>query len=153
MVRDAQWSPYWRRTPGRIHSPSPQLKFILGNREAAGDPQFNWTNIYLASAMYPSLCRALVLGGRFMIPDVKEITVCAELRGEGQEWLRKAKMEKNKSRGSTGNGALLVEAQRDHILFTVIKDKPRSGTQNTIWKASIVILKWPKYILLGVSPS
>lgn len=47
----------------------------------------------------------------------------------------------NRSRGSTGNGALLVQAQRDHILLMVNKDKPRSGTQDTIWKASIVILQ------------
>lgn len=61
--------------------------------------------------------------------------------------------EKCRSNRAAGAGVLLVKAQHDPILFTVNTDKLRSGTQDTIRKAAIIILWWPKYVLLGISPS
>lgn len=59
--------------------------------------------------------------------------------------------EKHRPRGAAGNGVFLVPGQPDCILLMVNKDKPRSGTQHTSRKASIFILRWPKYLLLHVS--
>lgn len=61
--------------------------------------------------------------------------------------------EKRRSKRATGAGVLLVKAQRDQILFIVNTDNLRSGTQDTIRKAAIIMLRWPKYVLLGISPS
>lgn len=60
---------------------------------------------------------------------------------------------KRRSKRAAGAGVLLIKAQRDQILFTVRTDKLRSGIQDTIRKAAIIILQWPKYVLLGISPS
>lgn len=61
--------------------------------------------------------------------------------------------EKCRSNRAAGTAVLLVKVQHDPILFLVNTDKLRSETQDTIRKAAIIILWWPKYVLLCISPS
>lgn len=84
-----------------------------------------------------------------MTLDLRDL--CRTKRRRGGVTEKDGDGEKHRSGGTAGKGALLVQAQPDHLLFTINKDNPRSETQDTIRKASIFMPRWPKYLLLHVS--
>lgn len=90
----------------------------------------------------------MVLRAKIMTLDLRDL--CRTKRRRGGVTEKDGDGEKHRSGGTAGKGALLVQAQPDHLLFTINKDNPRSETQDTIRKASIFMPRWPKYLLLHV---